>query len=88
VTGMRDRVPKTIDMTASGEFVAPAGRSSPLGAWPIRIGLGAAAVAAVAGAVVLAAIFLWVASVLFPVALVAGAIAYVAFRYQARPRRR
>ena len=77
---MRERVPQTIDMTAAGDFVAPKQAGIPV--WPLRIGLGAAAVALVAGAMVVAALFLWVASVLLPVALVAGAVAYVAFRLQ------
>ncbi len=81
---MRDRVPQTIDMTAGGEFVAPPARST----WPLRLGLGAALVALVAGATVVAALFLWVASILLPVALVAAAVAYAAFRFQAWQRRR
>ena len=77
---MRERVPQTIDMTAAGEFVAPPARAT----WPLRLGLGAAMVAVVAGAVTVAALFLWIASVMLPVALVAGAVAYVAFRVQRR----
>ena len=75
---MRDRVPQTIDMTAGGEFVAPPTRPT----WPLRLGVGAALVAVIAGAVTVAAVFLWVASVMLPVALIAGAIAYAAFRLQ------
>lgn len=75
---MRERLPQTLDMTPQGEFVTrPAG-----GGWPLRLGLGAAIVAAVAGGLALAAVFLWLASVLIPVALVAGLVAYLAFRYQ------
>ncbi len=65
-------------MTPSGEFVAtPAGS-----VWPLRIGVGAALVAAIAGVLAVAAVFLWVASMLLPIALVAAAVAYVAFRLQ------
>jgi MFS superfamily sulfate permease-like transporter len=39
-------------------------------------------IAAIAGAVVVAALVLWVASVMIPVALVAGVVAYAAFRFQ------
>jgi hypothetical protein len=81
---MRHRV---IDMTASGEFADPPARPSRPN-WPLRLGLGAAAVATIAGALALAAIFLWLASVLLPVAIVAGFIAFAAFKLQGvrRPR--
>ena len=75
---MRSRLPTTLDMTPKGEFVAPV----PASTWPLRVGLGAALIAAVAGGLALAAVFLWVASVLVPIALVAGLIAYAAFRFQ------
>ncbi len=71
-------------MTAGGEFVAPPARPT----WPLRLGLGAALVAVVAGAVTVAAVFLWVASVMLPIALIAGAVAYAAFRLQGWQRRR
>ena len=76
---MRDRPPQLLDMTLRGEFVAAPRRS----AWPLRLGVGAALVAVVASGIVLAALFLWVASILLPVALLAGAVAYLAFRYRA-----
>ncbi len=65
-------------MTPQGGFVGPA----PVATWPLRLGLGAALIAAIAGGLALAAVFLWVASVLVPIALVAGLVAYVAFRFQ------
>jgi hypothetical protein len=76
---MRDRMPRLLEMTPDGEFVPQ--RAGP--AWPLRLGVGAALVAVAAAALTVAALFLWVASVLLPVALVAGAVAYGAFRYQA-----
>ena len=83
---MRDQMPRVLDMTPEGEFVGrPVHRG---GTWPLRVGIGAAVVAAVAGALAVAAVFLWVASVLIQVALVAGGIAYVALRYQAWRARR
>jgi hypothetical protein len=86
---MRDRMPVTIDMTPAGEFVRPAPKPAlSLGKWPLRIGIAATVVALIAGAVTVAALFLWVASLLLPVALVAGAIAYGAFRFQALRNRR
>ncbi len=66
-------------MTTQGEFVVP---PAPRSSWPLRLGVGAALVAAVAGGLAVAALFLWVASVLIPVALVAGVVAYAAFRFQ------
>ncbi len=73
--------PLIIDMTAQGEFAAEA--AQPVAApFLFKLGLGAALVAIVAGAVAVAAVFLWVASVLVPVALVATAVAYGAFRFQ------
>jgi hypothetical protein len=79
----RVHVPRTIDMTPDGEFVTPHVAPAPgTGLWALRLGLGAAIVAAIAGAVVVAALVLWVASVMIPVALVAGLVAYAAFRFQ------
>ena len=65
-------------MTPQGDFRSP----TPASVWPLRLGLGSALVAAIAGGLALAAVFLWVASVLVPIALVAGLVAYVAFRFQ------
>ena len=79
---MRDQMPRVLDMTPQGEFVSHSAYRSGSATWPLRLGLGAAVVAAVTGGLAIAAIFLWLASVLIPVALVAGGVAYVAFRYQ------
>jgi len=79
----RVHVPRTIDMTPEGEFVTqPVPPAPGAGLWAVRLGLGAAVVAAIAGALVVAALVLWVASVMIPVALVAGLVAYAAFRFQ------
>ncbi len=76
-------MPRTIDMTPDGEFVTPhVPETHGAGLWAVRLGLGAAVVAAIAGAVAVAALVLWVASVMIPVALVAGVVAYAAFRFQ------
>jgi len=91
---MTDRAPRTIDMTTDGEFVVPEAQPGRPGntsgsLWALRLGIGAALVAALAGVLAIAAVFLWVASVMIPVALVAGVVAYAAFRFQAwRLRRR
>jgi hypothetical protein len=69
---------QTIDMTPAGDVLP---RQVQLG-WPARIGLVAALVALAALGVSAAAIFLWLASILLPVAIVAGAVAYGAFKLQ------
>jgi len=70
---------QTIDMTPDGGMLPPprAGLS-----WPTRIGIGAVFVAVLAGLAASAAIFLWLASVLIPIAIVAAVIAYLALRIQ------
>ena len=87
---MRNQTPRILDMTPQGEFVTrPVRQDGHATTWPLRLGLGAAVVAAVAGGLAIAAVLLWLASVLIPVALIAGGLAYVAFRYQTwRMRRR
>jgi len=80
----RVRTPRTIDMTADGEFLTPQAPPGLPGAGPgaVKLALGAAVVAAIAGAVVVTALVVWVASIMIPVALVAGVVAYAAFRFQ------
>jgi hypothetical protein len=75
---MRERV-QLLDMTPEGEFVTPKVHST----WPLRLGIGAAILAVTTASLLVAALFLWVASILLPVALVAAAVAYGAFRFQA-----
>jgi hypothetical protein len=70
---------ETIDMTPEGDIVPPA---RPGLSWPMRIGIGAVIVAVLAGLAASAAIFLWLASVLIPIAVVAALIAYAALRFQ------
>jgi len=65
-------------MTPQGEFRAPAFRLS----WPMRIGLVALGVSFVAGIVASFALLIYLALILIPVALAAGAVAYVAIRLQ------
>lgn len=76
---MKDRPPVTIDMTPDGGF-RPAPAHIP--AWQLRLGVGAAVIAVAAAAVVAAAVFLWLATILIPVAIVAGLVAYAMFRIQ------
>ncbi|HTZ69233.1 MAG TPA: hypothetical protein VMB71_01145 [Acetobacteraceae bacterium] len=74
------RYRQTLDMTPAGEFLP---RPSALG-WTAKVGIVATLIAVGAGIAVAAALFLWIASVLLPVALVAAAVAYVAYRVQPR----
>lgn len=69
-----------IDMTPDGRFLPPPRTHGlPLTA---KVGAIAAMVAAVAGAIAIAALALWVALMVIPVVLVAGVVAYGAFRFQ------
>ncbi len=64
-------------MTPDGAFRAPPGP-----ALPIKVGAVAVVVAVLAGALSVAAFVFWFAVSLIPVALVAGAVAWLAFRFQ------
>jgi hypothetical protein len=74
---IRSREPETIEMTPDGRFVDPPAR--PIAAMVFRY---AVLVGLVALGVGLAAVFAWLALMLIPVALVAGAIAWGAWRWQ------
>jgi uncharacterized membrane protein len=69
---------QTIDMTTAGEILPRQASMS----WPARIGVAAALVALLAGVASAAAIFLWLASLLLPIALIAAAVAFAAFKLQ------
>ena len=73
---MSDRVPPDLDLLPDGSF-SP--RRPPLAA---RIFRWAVVIALLAVTLALAAFALWFALVLIPVAIVAGLIAWLAFRYQ------
>jgi len=86
---MTEQMPRILDMTPEGDFVSPRPQRRPPRGFAVTLGLSAAIVAAIAVAVVVAALMLWVASIMIPVALVAGVVAYAAFRFQMwRVRRR
>jgi len=67
----------TIDMTVDGQFISP-----PPPSLADRIFRAAVMVAAIAGAVAIAALALWFAIALIPVLLVAGVVAWAAWRWQ------
>jgi fatty acid desaturase len=73
---MNHRSPPELDLLPDGSFRP---RRPPVAA---RIFAWAIVIAVVAGALAVAALALWFALLLIPVVLVAGAIAWLAFRYQ------
>jgi hypothetical protein len=77
VSRMSDRYPPELDMLPDGSFRQPARP-------PIltRIFLWAVVIAVIAGGLAAAAFALWLVLILLPVALLAGAIAWLAFRVQ------
>jgi hypothetical protein len=74
---MSDRVPPELDMRADGSFRLP-----PRPPILTRIFIWAVVVAVIAGGLAAAAFALWIALILVPVALLAGLIAWLAFRFQ------
>jgi fatty acid desaturase len=73
---MSDRRPPELDLLPDGSFRS---RRPPVTA---RIFAWAIVIAVVAAALAVAALALWFALILIPVVLVAGLIAWLAFRYQ------
>ena len=70
--------PPVIDMRPDGSFAPPPRRAVlPFGT---KLLLGAVLVAAVAGSVVVAALAVWVVSIVLPVAIIAAAVAWVAYK--------
>jgi hypothetical protein len=76
MTGERLGVP-TLDMTPEGEF-----RTPPQPTWAQRILRAAIVVAVLAAGLAIAALALWFALILIPIALGAALVAYLAFRWR------
>ena len=74
---MSDRHPPELDMLPDGTFRRPA--RPPM---VTRVFLWASVVAVIAAGLAIAAFVLWIALILIPVALLAGVIAWLAFRFQ------
>jgi hypothetical protein len=74
---MPDRKKLLIDMTPDGDFVEPSNSSL-----TERIGRWAFVIAVLAGGLAAAALALWFALALIPVAIGAALVAWVAFRFQ------
>lgn len=83
-----DRIPPTLDMSPDGSFRTPprvgGGAKAPLS---FKLLLGAVIVAVLAGAAAVAALALWVVSLLLPVAILAAAVAFGLFKYRQWRRR-
>ena len=77
IPGMKNRTPPELDMTIDGEFIEP-----PAAPIANRILLWAVIVAVVAGAMAIAALALWFALIILPVAACAGVVAYGMYRYR------
>ncbi len=73
---MSDRLPPEFDMLPDGSLRP---RQPPLAS---RVFRWAVVIALLAGALAVAALALWFALLLIPVAIAAGVIAWLAFRYQ------
>jgi hypothetical protein len=74
---MKRNGPPELDMTLEGEFVTPP--TPPVSA---RIMMWAIVVAVIASGLALAALALWVAMMILPIALGAAVIGYLMFRYR------
>ena len=79
---MREHRPTELEMNLKGEFVSPP--KPPLLA---RVMVWAIAVAVLAGALVVAALALWLALIMLPVAIGAALVAYGIWRYRMWRRR-
>lgn len=75
---------RTLDMTPDGEFTTPSAHGFPAAGppWSMRLLRAAVMVAALGGVVVIAGLALWLALLMIPVVLVAGGVAYGAYRWQ------
>ena len=80
-----NRIPPTIDMLPDGTFRTAAPRSRvPLS---VKLGLGAAAVAILGLSLTVAALAVYVVSMILPVIVIAGGVAWIAFKVRAWQRR-
>ena len=76
-----NRIPPVIDMAPDGTFrTKPPGMRAPLS---FKLLLGATIVAVLAGAAAVAALALWIAALLLPVAVIAVVVAWGVYKYQA-----
>jgi hypothetical protein len=81
------RTPPVIDMTPDGRFREPVRQRPDVGAAnrvpaSFKLLIGAVVVAVLAGTAAVAALALWVVSMLLPAMVIAGGVAYAAFKYR------
>lgn len=80
-------MPPVIDMTPDGRFREPlrqrpaSGSASRIPA-SFKLLIGAVVLAALAGTAAVAALALWIVSMLLPLMLIAGGVAYATFKYR------
>ena len=76
-----DRNPPVIDMTLDGAFRTPprVAAGTPLS---FKLLVGAVLVAVMAGAIAVAALAIWVVSLLLPVLIIAAGVAWATFHYR------
>jgi hypothetical protein len=79
---MTKRPPIELDMTLDGQFRSPPPRAESGTPWLARLGLGAIVLAVIGGLLAGVALVVWLIWILLPVALLAAAIAWIAFRIQ------
>jgi hypothetical protein len=77
ITRMKRREPPQLDMTLEGEFTSP-----PAPTLSSRILFWSVVVALIAGGLTFAALALWIAMLVLPIAVGAAIVAYVMFRYK------
>lgn len=83
---MAPRTPPVIDMTPDGRFREPLRQGAP-GIGPrvplsFKLLIGGVAVAVLAGTAAVAALALWVVSMLLPLMVIAAGVAYASFKYR------
>lgn len=79
---MAPQQPPVIDMTPDGRFREPPQASGARVPVSFKLLIGAVVVAVLAGTAAVAALALWVVSMLLPVMVIAGGVAYAAFKYR------
>ena len=78
---MKNRLDLVLDMTPEGNFREPRFNSASKSSFGLRLGRTAIIIAALAGGLAIAAMALWFALILIPVAFAAGLVAWAAFRF-------
>lgn len=74
-----NRVPPTIDMRPDGSFIAPPRSGLTLSA---KIMIGAFVIAVIAGSLALAAVAVWLLSLLLPVIVAAALVGFATIKYR------